>query len=118
VTLNRRGTSRGTTTGITARATTATTTAAAPTESYNIEDWPLFGRDRDNTRYAPQTQINAKTISRLGEAWSDDLGGNQYLQESFPIVVDGVVYVIDESHKLWAFGLPSSDDIFKNGFDP
>lgn len=86
--------------------TTAATASAGKSpaaEHFNPDDWPVFGRDRDNTRYAPQTQINAQTISRLGEAWSDDLGGNQYLQESFPIVVDGVVYVTTSTDEVYAY---------------
>jgi PQQ-dependent dehydrogenase (methanol/ethanol family) len=79
------------------------TTAAGPEETFSPDDWPVFGRDRDNTRYAPQTEINAKTISRLGEAWSSDLGGNQYLQESFPIEVDGVLYVTTSTDEVYAF---------------
>jgi alcohol dehydrogenase (cytochrome c) len=75
----------------------------APVEHFDADDWPVFGRDRDNTRYAPQTQINAKTIARLGEAWSNDLGGQQYLQESFPIVVDGVIYVTTSTDEVYAF---------------
>jgi glucose dehydrogenase len=82
---------------------TTPTTAAGPTETFDPDDWPVFGRDRDNTRYAPQTEINVKTISRLGEAWSSDLGGNQYLQESFPIEVDGVLYVTTSTDEVYAF---------------
>jgi alcohol dehydrogenase (cytochrome c) len=83
--------------------TTTTTTPAAAAERFSPDDWPVFGRDRDNTRYAPQTQIDVKTISRLGEAWSSDLGGNQYLQESFPIEVDGVLYVTTSTDEVYAF---------------
>jgi PQQ-dependent dehydrogenase (methanol/ethanol family) len=91
-----------------AAATTATAgpagpAAAAPQENFNADDWPVFGRDRDNTRFAPQTQINAKTIGNLGEAWHSDLGGDQYLQESFPIVVDGVIYVTTSTDEVYAF---------------
>jgi alcohol dehydrogenase (cytochrome c) len=82
---------------------TTPTTAAAPAESFSADDWPVFGRDRDNTRYAPQTEINSKTISRLGQAWSSDLGGDQILQESFPIVVDGVAYVTTSTDSVFAF---------------
>lgn len=91
----------GASTGTTAAS--ASTTGTAPVEKFSADDWPVFGRDRDNTRYAPQTQINKSTISRLGEAWSDDLGGNQYLQESFPIVVDGVIYVTTSTDEIYAF---------------
>jgi alcohol dehydrogenase (cytochrome c) len=81
-----------------------TPAAKAPAaEHFDADDWPVFGRDRDNTRFAPQTQIDSKSISRLGEAWSDDLGGDQYLQESFPIVVDGVVYVTTSTDEVYAY---------------
>ncbi|MDO8210590.1 PQQ-binding-like beta-propeller repeat protein [Conexibacter sp. CPCC 206217] len=82
-------------------ATTAGGTAVD--EHFSPDDWPVFGRDRDNTRYAPQTQINSRTVARLGEAWSSDLGGDQYLQESFPIVVDGVAYVTTSTNEIFAF---------------
>ena len=29
-------------------------------------DWPLFGRDRDNTRFVPLAQINAGNLGHLG----------------------------------------------------
>lgn len=93
------GDGKGTASGTAA----ATQNAGAPVERFDAGDWPVFGRDRDNTRYAPQTQINARTISRLGEAWSNDLGGQQYLQESFPIVVDGVIYVTTSTDEVYAF---------------
>lgn len=96
-------------TGTNASATASTgtggagSTAAAPQENFAEGDWPIFGRDRDNTRYAPQTSINADTIDRLGEAWHSDLGGNQWLNEAFPIVVDGVVYVTTSTNEIYAF---------------
>ena len=86
--------------GATASATTA---SGAPAERFSPDDWPVFGRDRDNTRYAPQDSINRQTISRLGEAWHSDLGGNQWLNEAFPIVVDGVVYVTTSTNEIYAF---------------
>ncbi len=58
-----------------------------------IEDWPLFGHDRDNTRFATQDEINTGNVHELGEAWSTDLGPDQYLMESFPLVLGEDVYV-------------------------
>src|SRR5690348_9093931 len=56
--------------------------ASAP----EIEDWPVFGRDRDNTRFATQDEINTDNVDELGEAWRTGLGPDQYLMESFPLV--------------------------------
>ncbi len=89
--------------GSTTAATTGAASTAAVDEQFNPGDWPVFGRDRDNTRYAPQDSINKETISRLGEAWHSDLGGNQWLNEAFPIVVDGVAYVTTSTNEIYAF---------------
>ena len=35
-----------------------------------------------------------------------------------PILVNGKIYAIDGNGTLWAWGLPSGDTIFTNGFDP
>jgi hypothetical protein len=35
-----------------------------------------------------------------------------------PILADGTIYAIDGNGTLWAFGLPRTDEIFSNGFDP
>jgi PQQ-dependent dehydrogenase (methanol/ethanol family) len=90
-------------TASTPASTTPATAAGGADERFSPDDWPVFGRDRDNTRYAPQTQIDRRTVSRLGEAWHSDLGGNQFLQESFPIEVDGVLYVTTSTDEVYAF---------------
>jgi len=65
-----------------------------------IEDWPLFGRDRDNTRFATQDEINTGNVGDLGEAWSTDLGPDQYLMESFPLVLGENVYVTTSTDEV------------------
>jgi glucose dehydrogenase len=64
------------------------------------EDWPLFGRDRDNTRFATQDEVNTDNVDELGEAWSTGLGPDQYLMESFPTVIDGTVYVTTSTDEV------------------
>ncbi|MDW5597455.1 PQQ-binding-like beta-propeller repeat protein [Conexibacter stalactiti] len=104
--------SSSSTSGAAATSTTASTgasttasggSAATPDEEFAPGDWAIFGRDWDNTRYAPQDSINKESISRLGEAWHSDLGGNQWLNEAFPIVVDGVVYITTSTNEIYAF---------------
>jgi alcohol dehydrogenase (cytochrome c) len=68
----------------------------------SYSDWPYFGRDRDNTRFAPQTQINAANVSHLGEAWSTSLGAEQFLMESFPIVVGQTIYITTSTDEVQA----------------
>ena len=68
----------------------------------NYSDWPYFGRDRDATRYAPQTQIDAANLKRLGVAWRTSLGPDQFLVESFPEVVGDTVYITTSTDEVLA----------------
>ena len=70
-------------------------------------DWPLFGRDRDNTRFSPLTQINAGNVRQLGEAWSRSLGQFQVLAETFPQVVGRVMYVTTSTDEAIALDAAS-----------
>ncbi len=74
----------------------STSSAAAP----EIEDWPVFGRDTDNTRFATQDEINTENVDELGEAWSTGLGPDQYLMESFPLVIGENVYVTTSTDEV------------------
>jgi len=47
--------------------------------------------------------------------WSSPHVGNLHWQS--PILVDGALYLTDNSAKLWKFALPAGDVIFRNGFD-
>ncbi|MBS1889524.1 MAG: PQQ-binding-like beta-propeller repeat protein [Actinobacteria bacterium] len=76
---------------------TTTGYVAKPPE---IEDWPLFGRDHDNTRFATQNEINTGNVGELGEAWSTELGPDQYLMESFPLVLGEDVYVTTSTDEV------------------
>jgi alcohol dehydrogenase (cytochrome c) len=68
----------------------------------SYSDWPYFGRDRDNTRFAPQRQIDTSNVSHLGLAWSASLGAEQYLMESFPVVVGQTIYLTTSTDEVQA----------------
>lgn len=62
------------------------------------------------------TCIVARSPTTGDTLWSSENIGGPHWQS--PIVVNGVVYVINNSSKLWAFGLAQlPDTIFGNGFD-
>jgi alcohol dehydrogenase (cytochrome c) len=79
---------------------TSITTGEYVAKPPEIEDWPLFGRDRDNTRFATQDEVNTENVGELGEAWSTDLGPDQYLMESFPLVIGENVYVTTSTDEV------------------
>ncbi len=68
----------------------------------SYEDWPYFGRDTDNTRFAPQSQINRGNVGKLGVAWETSLGPDQYLMESFPVIVGQTAYVTTSTDEVQA----------------
>src|SRR6201999_3029058 len=76
------------------------TTAAYVVKPPQIEDWPLFGRDRDNTRFATQDEIDTGNVDDLGEASSTDLVPDQFLMESFPLVIGEDVFVTTSTDEI------------------
>ena len=58
------------------------------------DDWLTYGLTQAETRFSPLKQINASTVSRLGLAWSYDLGSGGGGQEATPLVWNGTVYGI------------------------
>jgi quinoprotein glucose dehydrogenase len=66
---------------------TSTGFAAQPANT----DYRYPGGDAGATRYSPLTQINAKNVARLKQAWRYDLKPDSPLQNT-PIVVNGVLY--------------------------
>src|SRR6267142_5790558 len=44
------------------------------TKSNPDADWPMYNHDLAGTRYSPLTQINAKNVTNLAQAWSYRLG--------------------------------------------
>src|SRR5262245_60544130 len=55
-------------------------------------EWVTYGRTTSEQRFSPLTQIDESSVSRLGLAWSFDLGTLRAL-EATPLVKDGVMYV-------------------------
>ena len=64
-------------------------------------DWPIYGGTSDNNRFSPLTQINRKNVKHLQVAWTFDTGEPGGLQTS-PIEVDGVLYGITPTQKVFA----------------
>jgi quinohemoprotein ethanol dehydrogenase len=62
--------------------------AGAASDSAN---WLTTGRTYSEERFSPLTQVNDKTVSKLGLAWSLDFGSTIGL-EATPLVADGVMY--------------------------
>jgi quinohemoprotein ethanol dehydrogenase len=58
------------------------------------EDWITYGLNQSETRFSPLTQISAGNVSRLGLAWSYNLGLGGGNQEGTPLEYNGTIYGI------------------------
>ena len=58
------------------------------------DEWLTYGLDLAETRYSPLKQINTGNVSRLGLAWSYDIGSGGGGQEATPLVWNGTLYGI------------------------
>jgi len=75
-------------------------------------DWPIYGGTTDNNHYSPLKQINRKTVRKLRVAWSFDTGEQGGLQTS-PIEVDGVLYGITPTQKIFALDAAAGKLLWK-----
>jgi quinoprotein glucose dehydrogenase len=75
-------------------------------------DWPAYGGAPENTHYSRLAQINRTNVKELAVAWSFDTGEQGGLQTS-PIVVDGVLYGITPTQKVFALDAASGKLLWK-----
>src|SRR5438477_2407970 len=58
------------------------------------EEWLTYGLTPGETRYSPLKQIDTSNVSRLGPAWSYDIGPGGGNQEATPLFWNGTLYGI------------------------
>src|ERR1700733_11247027 len=76
-------------------------------------DWPYFGADLYNSRYASMDLINPSNVSQLKVAWSFTGSGTEVVStEATPIVVDGVMYVTGNQGGVFALNPTTGKQIW------
>jgi quinoprotein glucose dehydrogenase len=88
---------------------TSSTKAADKNETH---DWPMYGGTPENNHFSSLSQINRKNVKRLRVAWTYDTQETGGLQTS-PIVVDGVVYGLTPSQKVFALNAATGQLLWK-----
>ena len=68
----------------------------------DTSDWLMYGRTYDDHRFSPLSQINDKTVGKLGLAWSHELGSTRGL-EGTPLEKDGTLYATGNWSVVYAF---------------
>jgi quinoprotein glucose dehydrogenase len=87
---------------------------ASKSNAFYLEnhDWPIWGGSPENSHYSPLAQINRENVRQLEAAWSFDTGEQGGLQSS-PIIVDGVLYGITPTHKVFALNAATGKPVWK-----
>ncbi len=67
-------------------------------------DWVSYGRDYAEAHHSPLTQINQSNVSRLGLAFSVEVGSDGKL-ETTPLVFNGVLYGTSTWSQVYAIDL-------------
>jgi len=67
----------------------------------DAQNWLLYGRDYQTTRYSPQTQVNQSNVKNLKAVWQLSFGVLDG-QDSQAVAVNGTVYVTSSYNKVWS----------------
>src|SRR5688572_4906668 len=80
------------------------------------EEWLTYGLDMGETRYSPLKQIDATNVSRLGLAWSYEIGNGGGNQEGTLLMANGVVYGITNWSVTYALDARTGKELWR--YDP
>jgi quinoprotein glucose dehydrogenase len=86
--------------------------AASEPAKKNTADWPVYGGTAENNHFSSLQQINRSNVRQLAVAWTFDTGESGGLQTS-PIVVDGVLYGLTPSQKVFALNAATGQLLWK-----
>jgi quinoprotein glucose dehydrogenase len=75
-------------------------------------DWPAYGGASENTHYSSLAQIDRTNVKELTVAWSFDTGEQGGLETS-PIIVDGILYGITPTQRVFALDAASGKLLWK-----
>src|ERR1051325_1891209 len=75
-------------------------------------DWPTYDRGPLNDHFSSIAQINRANVRQLRVAWNFDTGEEGGLQTS-PIVVDGVLYGVTPTQKIFALDAATGNLFWK-----
>src|SRR5215470_3012788 len=81
-------------------------------DSLSSRNWAAYGGSAENQHYSTLTQINRSNVKQLEVAWSYDTGETGGMQTT-PLVVDGVLYGITPTQKIFAVDAESGKQLWK-----
>ena len=85
---------------------------AGAVDKKHPSEWPVYGGTPENNHFSPLAQINRKNVNRLAVVWTFDTGESGGLQTS-PIVVNGVLYGLTPTQKVFALNAATGQLLWK-----
>jgi len=82
----------------------------------NTEDWLMYGLNYQEQRYSLLKQIDTSNVSRLGLAWTYEIGVGGGNQEATPLVHNGVLYSITNWSITFAVDTRTGKELWR--YDP
>ncbi|WP_324699201.1 PQQ-dependent dehydrogenase, methanol/ethanol family [Novosphingobium sp. RL4] len=79
------------------------------------DDWPSPKGNAEATHFSALTEIDKGNVSRLGLAWSHDLGTNR-VQEATPVVIGGIMYTSGNLGRVYALDAANGTPLWS--FEP
>lgn len=75
------------------------------------DDWDNPGGDWAESRFSRLTDISPDNVGELGLAWEYDLGTSR-VQESTPVVIDGVMYASGNLGRVYALNAATGEELW------
>ena len=86
--------------------------AHSNTSSPESRNWAVYGGSPEYLHYSPLGQISRSNVKQLHIAWTYDSGEQGGLQTT-PLVVDGVLYGITPTQKIFAVDAATGKELWK-----
>jgi alcohol dehydrogenase (cytochrome c) len=97
--------------------TTTGSSAPQPEAGFSPDDWPTYGGGFDETRHSSLTLINKQNVNTLGRVATIDFRKIDPLipkgEQSFPIVVKGIIYVTTADDYVFAIDGGSGKELWE-----
>src|SRR5690606_14568253 len=77
----------------------------------SADEWLTYGRDYAETRFSPLDQIDERTVSRLGLAWTYETGSVRG-HEATPLISDGVLYASTSWSNVFALDARTGEEVW------
>lgn len=88
---------------------------AAMLENPDADDWLMLSRTYDEQRFSPLTQLNRENVGQLSMVWSRGIPPG--IQQTIPIVYNGIMYVVTPPAAVEALDATSGDLIWRYARD-